>query len=197
MLYSQGMDIKFKNRRKARRGRVLLADPFAQDDYFGRSVVYLCEHNADGSFGFVINNYIDTNLWEIAKNFPKTDSEVSVGGPVETQNIFFLHTVGNLLEGAMEIEDGIFMGGNYDELLNLIAENKVADHQVRFFLGYSGWSKQQLEEEINEYAWIVAPVLNPLEIMDSTIPNLWEFFMKREGKNYEIFTKFPKDIQLN
>lgn len=191
------MDISFENKRNAKRGRILLADPFSDDDYFGRSVVYLCDHNSEGSFGFVLNNYIDLDLNEITKNFPKIETVVSIGGPVNTDQIYFLHTLGDKISDSQLIDDGIYIGGNYDELIQLIDKKEITNKQVRFFLGYSGWSANQLKEEILDHAWIVVPVLNQGEVMDFSVKNLWENYMKREGKKYDILSRFPVDVSSN
>ena len=191
------MDIRFENRRKVEKGMILLSDPFSNDEYFGRSVVYLCDHNSEGSFGFVLNNYLEIKLDEIAKNFPTISTRVSIGGPVETQNIFFIHTLGKIIEDTVEVKDGIYIGGNYDQLVNLIEKKKVSEKDIRFFLGYSGWSKKQLQNEIDEHAWIVVPMLNNREIFDSSIPNLYNNYMKREGKKYDILAKSPIDFTAN
>jgi len=191
------MDITFENKRKAKRGRVLLADPFSNDDYFSRSVVFLCDHNSEGTFGFVLNNYLDMNLDEVAKNFPKLNARVSIGGPVETQNIFFIHSLGKQIEGSQHVSDNIYVGGNYDQVIQLIEQKKITSREIRFFLGYSGWSSKQLQAEIDQHAWIVVPVLNQLEVMDASIDQLWERFMRREGKKYDLLSKFPMDFTSN
>ena len=191
------MDLSFENKRKAKKGRVLIADPFSDDEYFGRSVVFLCEHNEEGSFGFVLTNYIDLDLQEVAKNFPKFNTKVSIGGPVHIENIYFIHTLGELIPASQLVDEGIYLGGDYDTLLQLIDDNKVQPNQVRFFLGFSGWSKGQLETEIKEHAWIVGSVLNNGEIMDVTVDDLWTHYMRRQGKKYDILAKFPKDINAN
>lgn len=185
------MDFSFENKRPPQKGFVLVADPFSNNDFFSRSVIYLCEHNEEGTFGFVLNNFVDLNLPNIAKNFPSIDTEISIGGPVQTDNIFFIHTVGNLVPGSVKVTEHISMGGDYDHLTKLIEEGSISPHQVRFFLGYSGWSAGQLEEEIQHNSWIVAPVLSPLEIMDFSVSDLWHRFMKREGKKYDILSKAP------
>jgi putative transcriptional regulator len=191
------MDLSFENKRQAKKGRVLLSDPFAEDQYFGRSVVYLCEHNEEGSFGFVLNNYIDLDLNEIAKNFPNLTTKVSIGGPVKTENIYFIHTIGEALPESQHIQDGIYLGGDYDTLLQMIDNGKVSAEQVRFFLGYSGWSPGQLQEELDEHAWIVAPVINQGEVMDVHVEDLYIHYMRRQGKKYDILTRFPNDLNLN
>lgn len=191
------MDLSFSNKRKAKRGRVLIADPFTDDDYFGRSVVYLCDHNSEGTFGFVLNNFIDIDLNDVAKNFPDIKSNISIGGPVQTEHIFFLHTVGKLIEGSMEVDDGIFIGGDYDQLKQKLDDGEIKPNQVRFFLGYSGWSPGQLQEEIDNHSWIVAPVLSPLEIMDDKIVDIWSNYMRRQGKKYDILSRSPVDFTAN
>jgi putative transcriptional regulator len=191
------MDISFENKRKAQKGRILLSDPFSNDDYFGRSVVYLCDHNSEGSFGFVLNNYIDLDLHEIAKNFPNIKTRVSIGGPVETQSIYFLHTLENKIEGSQHVGDGIYVGGDYSQLTELIEKKEISEKDVRFFLGYSGWTKGQLQEEIENHAWIVVPVINKHEVMDTNIDKLYEHYMRREGKKYDILSQFPSDFMAN
>ena len=191
------MDLTFENKRKARKGRILLADPFADDDYFKRAVVYLCDHNAEGSFGFVLNNFLDVDLYEYTKNFPNIKTRVSIGGPVETQSIYFLHTLGDKIEGSAHVEDGIYIGGDFDQLVQLINDGIVTNKDVRFFLGYAGWSPKQLNEEIKKHAWIVVPVMNRGEVMDFSVDNLWERYMKREGTKYDILSRSPIDISAN
>src|SRR5699024_219063 len=119
------MDFTFENRRLPKRGDVLVADPFSKNDYFGRSIVYICDHNKDGTFGFVINNYLSVNLAEMANNFPNIDTKVSVGGPVQTESIFFIHMLGEQLPGSVKITDQLFMGGDYPLLVSLLNEGKI------------------------------------------------------------------------
>lgn len=191
------MDLSFRNRRKARKGRVLIADPFTDDDYFGRAVVYLCDHNSEGTFGFVLNNFLDIDLNEIAKNFPDISTNISIGGPVKTEHIFFLHTVGSQIKESVEVDDGIFIGGDYDDLKQQIDDKRIDSTQVRFFLGYSGWSSGQLQEEIDNNSWIVAPVINPGEIMDASVTDIWSKYMRREGKKFDILSRSPVDFNAN
>ena len=191
------MDFSFSNKRKPKKGTVLLSDPFSDDDYFGRSVVYLCEHDKKGTFGFVLNNFLDLNLADVAKNFPDIKTNVSIGGPVQTESIYFLHTLGDKLPGSLLVNDGIYMGGDYDLLIQMLDDNKVSSKQVRFFLGYSGWTSGQLEEEISRNTWRVAPVLNQGEIMDFTVRDIWQKFMRREGKKYDVLSRSPKDFTAN
>lgn len=191
-------DISFKNNREPVKGRVLISDPFSKGDYFERSVVYLCEHNEEGTFGFVLGNYLDFNLADIAKNFPDVSTRISIGGPVQTESIFFLHTLGEEeVEGSVEIENGLYMGGDYDVIIQKLHDGEITSNQVRFFLGYSGWDPGQLDEELARNSWIVSTIRDASEIMDTSIDDLWQRFMKREGKKYEILSRSPIDFISN
>ena len=99
------LDISFKNKLTPQKGRVLLADPFLADEYFQRSVVYLCEHSKAGSFGFVLNNYVDISINELNPNFPSLKVKLSLGGPVETESLYFLHTLGHELNESLELKN--------------------------------------------------------------------------------------------
>ncbi len=191
------IDITFKNKIPPQKGRILISDPFLGDDYFERSVVYLCEHNQEGSFGFVLNNLVEINLNDLNEQFPEITTKISTGGPVETESMFFIHTLGNELNESLEISHGIFVGGDFDQLYSKIEENHIQENQIRFFLGYSGWSKGQLESEIKENAWVVADVDDCNEIMEFHVPDIWKYFMSKLGAKYQFMTNFPIDPNEN
>ena len=185
------IDIAFQNTLQPQKGRILISDPFAGDDFFERSVVYLCEHSEEGSFGFVLNNLVEINLQELNLAFPSINISLSTGGPVETQSLFFLHSLGNELNLSSQITEDIFIGGDFDQLYKKLTPEHIEKNQVRFFLGYSGWSAGQLEEEIAQNAWVVADVKNGTEIMELHHPDAWKYFMEKLGSKYKIMTDFP------
>lgn len=178
------------------RGCVLLSEPFLNDPYFKRTVVLLCEHNTEGSFGFVLNNYIDVALDQIVDDMPLFASKISIGGPVRNSNLYYIHTLGDKIEDSMEILPGVFMGGDFEELRKLLLEGKVQKNEVRFFVGYSGWSPDQLKEEIESNAWFVTDIAQK-EVMDTDIDDLWKFIMKRLGRMGEMIANLPEDPSLN
>lgn len=191
------IDIAFKNMIPPSKGRILISDPFLGDDYFERSVVYLCEHNQEGSFGFVLNNLVEINLNDLNDQFPSINSQISTGGPVETESMFFIHTLGSKLNESIEISNGIFVGGDFAQLYTFIEENHIQENQIRFFLGYSGWAKGQLEAEIKENAWVVAEIDDCNEIMKTHTPDAWKYFMTKLGSKYQFMTNFPIDPNEN
>ncbi|SFT56549.1 putative transcriptional regulator [Lishizhenia tianjinensis] len=191
------MDLSFTNTAQPSKGKILISEPFLDDDYFGRSVILLCEHNEEGSFGFVLNNFIDLDLRDVAKNFPDIETKIGIGGPVETDNIYFIHSRPDLLEDSREVIPNIYIGGSYSKLLHLLDTGELKPNEVRFFLGYSGWSPHQLDQELNEHAWLVTDILAK-DIMDIHAGDtLWSKYLKKQGKKYAVMTSFPLNPQDN
>lgn len=181
---------------KPERGQVLLSEPFLNDPYFKRTVILLCEHNEEGSFGFVLNNYIDVELEQIMENMPNFGGKISIGGPVRNSNLYYIHTLGEQIEDSLEILPGVFMGGNFETLRKKLFSGEVDKNQVRFFVGYSGWSPDQLQAEIKANSWFVTNV-DRETVMDTDIEDLWKVIMKKLGKKGELISKMPEDPNLN
>ena len=104
------------NENIAEKGRILISEPFLSDNYFRRSIVYLTEHNEEGSLGFVLNKPLEMKVGEIVNDFPEADFSVSVGGPVSTNTVHFIHTLGKRVPDSVPVTDGIFWGGDFDAL---------------------------------------------------------------------------------
>ena len=121
-------------------GVVLLAEPFMLDRYFRRSAILLCEHNEEGSIGFIMNRPLDLNIDGLIQDFPEFEAEVFYGGPVGNDTIHYIHNLGDLLEDSVKISSGVYWGGDFDKLKFLISSEMVQPHNIRFFMGYSGWS---------------------------------------------------------
>lgn len=190
------IDFKKLNKLKPKKGRVLISEPFLDDDYFKRSVVLLCEHNEEGTFGFVLNNYMDFPLTEIMDDFPEFNSRISVGGPVNNDNLYYIHTLGEKIPGSIEVLPGIFMGGNFDEMKLLIEKGEIKENEIRFFVGYSGWTLGQLDNELKNSAWIVS-IADAETLMDTSIENLWKKILGEMGENHQLFSNYPEDPNLN
>lgn len=190
-------DFRKLNRLKPQKGRLLISEPFMEDEHFGRAVVLLGEHNEEGSFGFVLNHYVEQiNLGDIMNDFPAFETRIANGGPVKTNNLYYIHTLGDRLPGSIPLVEGVYMGGSFETLRELIENNKVDRSEVRFFLGYAGWAFGQLESEVKQNSWIIAPCEGN-EIMDTTNENLWETVLKRMGDEHKIISNFPENPSLN
>jgi len=179
-----------------RKGRLLVSKPFLDDPYFKRTVILLCDHNDEGSFGFVLNKYVDLDLSDIKLNIPGVDDRLAVGGPVENKNIYYIHSYGNEMPGSVHIVDDIYMGGSFGDLKELMATPDFNPKKVRFFIGYSGWTTDQLLEELNSESWYVADCDTAI-IMNSEIDDLWGEVLKTMGGDFANLANFPSDPKLN
>lgn len=185
------IDIAFKNNLKPTSGCLLLSDPFLDEDFFRRSVILLCEHSSEGSFGFVLNNLLDIDLHEIDQDFPNIKAVISVGGPVETESLFYIHSFGTLVSESTPINDELSIGGNFEQIKSLLNENEKNRLKIRFFLGYSGWDKLQLAREMNENSWIVATNISNEEILAIPKKDFWQMCIEKQGDRFKTISKFP------
>lgn len=191
------IDLTFSTQKAPSKGDILLSDPFESDQYFTRSVVLLCDHDDNGSFGFVLNNYLDIKLHSLIPKFPSVDTKVSVGGPVDTESVFYIHTFGEFITGSTKIGEALYFGGDFDEILEQMNQTPENVQKVRFFLGYSGWSPNQLKEEMSKNSWIVSTDYKGKDLFDTHEKNLWEKLMKKQGKKFEMMANFPLDPTNN
>jgi putative transcriptional regulator len=180
----------------AEKGNILISEPFLADNYFRRSIVYLTEHNSEGSLGFVLNKPLGIHINEIVDDFPECDLSVSVGGPVSNNTVHYIHTLGARIADSVEVADGIFWGGDFDVVKQLIAEGTVKPNELRFFLGYAGWSEGQLDAEMKENAWLVGK-LHRRAVMHSMGSEFWEKTLASYNNKYRAWANFPEDPGLN
>ncbi|UKN02964.1 YqgE/AlgH family protein [Paracrocinitomix mangrovi] len=190
------LDLNVYNSLAPKKGRLLITEPFLENEFFQRAVILLCEHNEEGTFGFVLNNYVDIELSEF-EGMPEFDTKISKGGPVSTKNLYYIHTLGDALPGSIQITGKLYAGGDFEILKEMIASNQVAHNQIRFFLGYSGWVEKQLEGELKHNSWLVSDIKNIDDIMDVDYNSIWNDYMESMGGKYKAFAHFPKDASLN
>jgi putative transcriptional regulator len=177
-------------------GILLIADPFLKDPNFMRTVVFLCEHKDEGSFGFVLNKNYDYTLDELVNGLDDLKIPVYLGGPVQKDTIHFLHQYPEMIPGGYEITDGVFWGGDFETAIALIRKGKVDLHKIRFFIGYSGWGSGQLADELKEKSWVVAEATRKL-VFHKRIDEVWKDALLDLGGDYEMMVNFPIDPQLN
>lgn len=177
-------------------GILLISDPFLKDPNFARTVVFLCEHREEGSFGFVLNKTYDQELGDLIKNAEGIRFPVYDGGPVQKDTLHFLHRCPNLIPGGIEVTDGIFWGGDFEDILVLLKEKKLKKKDIRFFLGYSGWGEGQLNGELEEKSWITRDAKKELVFNMNTL-QIWKAALQDLGGEYSQMTNYPIDPQLN
>src|ERR1044071_915738 len=136
-------------------GQLLIAHPLLNDGFFNRSVIFLTNHGEEGAVGFSLNFKTQFLLRDVRPNVKNGNFPIYEGGPVAKNQLFFLHTLGHDLPDSFKVSKNIYVGGDFNELLHMIEHGKVKSYQVRFFAGYSGWSENQLEDEIKNKHWLV------------------------------------------
>ena len=179
-----------------KKGLILIAEPFLNDVYFKRSIVLLTEHNEEGSIGFVLNKPVNMQIEEVISDFPPFNCHISIGGPVNTNTVHYLHTLGELVPNSVHIQGNIFWGGDFETLKSLIRDGLVLENQIRFFLGYSGWTPHQLEDELTQNSWLVSNI-TPDTIMNPNTHEIWKKVLSDLGSKYKMWINSPENPSLN
>ena len=181
---------------KPSKGKLLVAEPnILSDSQFTRSIVLLTEHNENGSVGFIFNKPTEYVISDFIPDI-KSTLRVYHGGPVSEDNLYFVHQIPELIPNSIEISEGIFWGGDFDAVLNLLRKDTLSKKDIRFFLGYSGWSNNQLEEELSTYSWVV--IENKFkDLFQINHNNFWKNEMKKFGGIYKLWANAPENPSYN
>lgn len=185
------MGIKTPNK-----GNLLIAEPsILNDKEFNRSVIYLTEHNEEGCIGFILNKPTEFLLSDLIPEV-NCDFKVYSGGPVEQENLYFIHKLPELIPNSIKIDKNIYWGGDFNSLSDLLHNNQIDKNDIRFFLGYSGWSVNQLDNELKDSAWIIANNIYP-NIFEVQSDSIWKNQIMAKGGEYQIWANAPKNPSLN
>jgi putative transcriptional regulator len=179
-----------------KKGDLLVSQPFMIDGNFRRTVIYMVEYNEEGALGFILNRPVEYMVDELIQDFPDFKSPAFFGGPVSTNTIHYIHKLGHMLEDSVEIADGIFWGGDFNKLKTLITQNLVSDKDIKFYVGYSGWSPGQLEDELIHGSWIIAPG-DSNYIFKFKNSDLWKKVLEHKGDNFDVIAQMPETFFLN
>ena len=184
----------FKSNNKVTKGSLILSQPLMKDLNFERSIIFICEHNSDGSFGYKLNDKLSPD--SVTSDLNQTIKEnLYIGGPVENSYLNFIHN-SDQIKDSVKITDNIYLGGELDSVLEGV-ENNISDFKLKFFSGYSGWSPKQLDKEIEGNSWIVINEYISNFIFDEIDEKFWTSFLSDKGGKHKIFSNYPKDPSLN
>ena len=186
----------YANRVKPKKGSILVSEPYLADPNFERTIILLCEHNAEGSFGFVLNKPSQAKITDLIEGMKNFDATVYVGGPVQQDTLHYIHRL-DTLEDAVEIGNGIYWGGNFEQLNLMLLSQKLTDADLKFYLGYSGWSEGQLEEELKANSWIVSDNVDEKLIFETNPEIMWQKALKAMGGRFSVYSNYPVDPRLN
>lgn len=177
------------------KGEILVAAPLLQGKHFNQSIILITEHNEEGSMGFVLNKPLSISINEMLNSFNQLKNTVFLGGPVNTDYLFYIHKL-EIVPESLPLGNGLFWGGNLTSIINLLNENSSYQEQIKFFSGYSGWSSKQLQKEIELKSWLVSH-LDTHSIMNTPSENLWTLGVQSLGKPYEYWLNFPSNPMYN
>jgi putative transcriptional regulator len=180
-----------------KKGKILIAEPSIIGDIsFNRSIILLADHNNEGSIGFILNKPLDYCLGDL---IPEIESNLPIynGGPVQQDNLYFIHKVAELIPESIEISEGLFWSGNFEQVSKLVAEEKINENDIRFFLGYSGWEANQLSSELKGNTWILSENTHRNNIIKVVDTAFWKNKMLALGGEYSIWSNAPEHPSHN
>jgi len=184
------------DKREIEVGDLLIAEPFLDDPNFERSVVLICEVNPDGYVGFILNKLIDNlRVEDVVDEKFDIEADLYLGGPVDKEMLHFIHSY-DVIDDSSKIGDNLYFGGDFEQLDQLSRVGVVDLKKVKFFIGYSGWEKEQMAEEINQNSWI-STNSSKYDIFTMDVENLWKEVLKDMGGKYKMISNFPVDPNLN
>jgi putative transcriptional regulator len=182
-------------------GTLLISQPFLGDPNFERSVVLLCRHQPDeGAFGLVLTHLTTATLGQVldlpgGTASPAAALPLYVGGPVQPDTLHFLHQHA-ALPGAQALGQDVYWSGDFDVLIGLINTGNITADSVRLFVGYSGWSAGQLEEEITRGSWIRQPA-SAGKVFTLESDAFWRGILREKGGRFRALSNYPLDPRLN
>jgi putative transcriptional regulator len=182
-------------------GTLLISQPFLGDPNFERSVVLLCRHQPDeGAFGLVLTHLTTATLGQVldlpgGTASPAAALPLYIGGPVQPDTLHFLHQHA-ALPGAQALGQDVYWSGDFDVLIGLINSGAITADSVRLFVGYSGWSAGQLEEEITRGSWIRQPA-SAGKVFTLESDAFWRGILREKGGRFRALSNYPLDPRLN
>jgi putative transcriptional regulator len=178
------------------KGQLLLDSGQLSGSFFQRTVILICQHDAEGAFGLVLNRSAGSTVGDaVVADLPEIlkTSPLFIGGPVQPGALSYLHSDAFLSDA--NVMPNLSLGHSLDELVD-IGESFASTQKIKLFAGYSGWSGGQLEDEIKRGAWLIHPATLEL-VFESNSSDLWSAILRRKGGKYFLLSQMPEDPSLN
>ncbi len=178
------------------KGNILIAKPVLYDNNFDRSVIVLTDHSENGSVGFIQNKSTGYKVKDLLKQLD-CHYPVFKGGPVEEDNIYYLHSRPDLISNSVMVYPGLFWAGNFEDVEYAVNNGLIKENEIRFFLGYSGWSKDQLNKELENDSWYILNENIELSSFKKGEYSIWQKMIKTLGGNNLLWINTPFDPTMN
>lgn len=179
------------------KGSLLIASPDIDTGLYFRSVILLCEHTPNGSFGLIINKPLEMQLPEDLVNLndqANPNVQLRTGGPIQPNQMMLLHSSETLADQALKICDGVYLGGDMQFLQQAI--DNMNGPALRLTFGYTGWNGGQLEREFLGGNWFLAPG-SARYVFEVDPDKLWQTILRELGGKYATYSMIPEDLSLN
>ena len=178
------------------KGKLLISTPgLLTDMIFYKSIILIVDQTDEGITGFILNRRSDLFMFKEIESSKKIKIDLYYGGPVSTDHFFLLKSEKEYPE-ISNIYDDIYWGNNIKFLFNLVEKNKVNINDFTLFQGYSGWSLEQLEDEIENNSWILNEG-REIDLFSLKENKSWNSLIKNLGDKYILWSNSPDDITLN
>lgn len=186
------------NKIQPRKGDLLISAPFLKDFYFARSVILMIENNDEGSMGIVLNKSF-SNFMTLNEVIPELASLPPIplykGGPVERKTLFYLHSFSELKD-ALPLGNGLYVNGDFEQMKRYLLCGGSTQGYIRFFMGYTGWQKGQLKQEIETNTWIINKDSH-LDLLNMNLRDIWKESLCDMGGKYAVWSHYPKYPIMN
>lgn len=179
-----------------KKGQILLASPFLEGKYFKNAVILIVDNGEKGYVGLTLNKALDVDVKQIITPCSNVDAPVYLGGPVDNQLLFFIHTRPEIIPQSIKLKDNLYWSGDFNQVLRLLARGALADNEIKFFSGYSGWSLGMLEDEIEDKSWFLVD-FDVDRIMSQVLGGMWAKGMSKLKGNLKLLGRFPLGFNMN
>lgn len=179
--------------KKIKSGSFIISQPLIDDKRFEKKIILITEHNKQGTLGFIINKKTKIKICDLLNDLNKVNNYCYLGGPVDNNNLFYFHKNGNIINNSKKIFNDIFIGGDFNQIKEYLKTGIIKENDIYFFLGYCGWKKNQLENELNDNCWLVYN--KKIDFLDSNLN--WKDLLIQYDEKYKIWVNAQDNFHLN
>lgn len=180
-------------------GSLLVAEPYLEQQCFRHAVISLITCD-DSPLGVVLNHRMEHHLCDALDEAVgiAAAQPLYAGGPVGSDRLLYVHTLGDIIDDSTEYSPGLWVGGDTQQIIDYINDSgEDAEGRVRFLVGYSGWGDKQLQDELDEHVWAVAPTLPARELLTGWGDAYWHKIVRAMGPHYRRWLAHPADLRSN
>ena len=182
------------------RGSLLVAKPTVGDFFFKRSLILIVDPDeGEGAMGVVVNHYMGYNLRDLMPKIETVEEiPLFLGGPVGTEMLFYMHTLGpDVIPGAIDVGDGVWFGGEFEAIKRYVELGGPVEGRIKFIVGYSGWGNGQIASELERHDWAVLKAGWRDLLMGEGDDDQWREAVASFGDRYRLWLNLPSDPTSN